>query len=272
MNVLTNIETIQSTFKEAQGVANKAELNKGFYNQLDSISDEFRSVSYEGASFAIAQKSISNNGDLELWMSFKDSTKGLHDSQIHVGLGWALASLNVKIEDHTSSFTPYMISRVIDGYGYYCAIFKRCIAIRTAQVPDSIIEQNKMAFDQGIGRALWYLAEGNLEKLSLLISILPENRHADLWRGIGIAFSYVGGAKLDYIQEMKTMSGKYINDFKAGVALALYSRMKADSYLKGSTIIGEKTLICIPSTLEKIDQFSASDLYETSIEKLKRCL
>ena len=268
MSVLTNIQAIQSAFKEAQLIATKCDINPDLYYQLDAISDEFRSVSYEGASFAIAQASISKNGTLALWESFKKETKGLHDSQIHVGLGWALASLNSNIEDHTSSFSPYMVSRVIDGYGYYYGIFKRRIAIRTAQIPDLIIEKNKMAFDQGLGRALWYLAEGNHEKLSRLISIIPENRHADLWRGVGIAFTYVGGAKSEEIISLQKLAATYYNDFQTGVALALHSRKKASSKLQSSSLIGEKTLSDASVVIEKISAFNSADLYSTSIQNL----
>ena len=272
MGIITNIRTIQSAFKEGQLISTKSELNHKLYDKLDSFYDSFRSVSYEGASFAISQSSLAQDGNLKLWESFKHETKGLHDCQIHVGLGWALASLNSNIEDHTSSFSPYMLSRVIDGYGYYYAIFKRRIAIRTAQIPDSINEKNKMSFDQGIGRALWYLSEGNHEKISHLISILPKSRHADLWRGVGIAFTYVGGVKTKEIIDIQRLSGPYLNDFKVGVALALHSRKKAGSNLQCSTLIGDKTLSNVPLIIEKISAFNSTDLYSTSIQTLKNFL
>lgn len=268
MNVLQNIQEVQRVFKSAQQLALKSSFNDDLFEQLNALSNEFRSVAYEGASFSIALNSISTKGNLDIWKQYLVQTKGLHDSQIHVGLGWALASQNSNIEEHILNIDPYMVSRVIDGYGYYFAIFKRRIAIRTAQIPESISDVNKMAFDQGVGRSLWYLSEGNLEKLKRFLLLIPANRHADLWRGIGIAFAYVGGTS--EVSHIEKLSDKHLIDFKTGVALALHSRMKSGSILESSTIIGEKSFNNLDQTLDKISNFNVSDLYSTSILDLQQ--
>ena len=152
MNALVNINLVQSIFK---GVQNSEVVNKPIPELIKSLnlfSTPFISVAFEAASFVIAQKSIRKNNNLKDWTTFLNATNGLHNSQVYVGLGWALASLNADINHYTKSIEPLLRSRVIDGYGYYYALFKRRVVIRLAQTPVEISKEQEPAFNQGIGR------------------------------------------------------------------------------------------------------------------------
>jgi hypothetical protein len=49
-------------------------------------------------------------------------------------------------------------------------------------------------YDQGVGRAIWFIAGGSVARAIELISDLQRARHGDLWAGLGLALTYAGGA------------------------------------------------------------------------------
>lgn len=272
MNALVNIHLIQSVFKDVQskGVDNKTVPE--LINYLNSFSNPFISVAFEAASFVIAQKSIQNNKNLKDWTAFLNATKGIHDSQVYVGLGWALASINVDISHYTYNIKPLMRSRVIDGYGYYNALFKRRLAIRTANIPDEISSEQEPSFNQGIGRSLWYLAEGDLTKLKRYLNLIPKNRHPDLWRGIGIAYAYVGGEDVSLENKITSITNEYHTDFLSGIALTLYSREKSGLSLNSSSIIGQQLLSNSNDAIILISNYDDTQPYSDLLESLKAVL
>jgi len=270
MSAIDNIQLIQSVFQEAQNYASKENDRKAILSHLNKIKHAFTSVAYEGTSFILAERSIKNNNSLKDWEYFLKETKGLHDSQIHVGLGWAIAAINADLNLYTQKITPLLYSRVLDGYGYYYAIFKRRIAIRSAQIPNNIRPDQVSAFNQGIGRSLWYLAEGKIEKLTRLIQLIQSERHGDLWRGIGIAYTYVGGEPIESIERINLLSGEYNKEFLCGIALALYARNKSGLTLTSSTLIGSHLLKDQNLAVNTISEFNESDSYLKLIHSLKQ--
>lgn len=272
MNALANIHLVQSIFKDVQnqGVENKTipEL----ITFLNSFPPPFISVAFEAASFVIAQKSIQNKNNLNDWSVFIKATKGLHDSQVHVGLGWALASLHADIDLYTSTIRPLMRSRVIDGYGYYYALFRRRVAIRLAQIPSEITNEQEASFNQGIGRSLWYLAEANLSKLERYLDLIPKTRHSDVWRGIGIAYTYVGGSNLSIENKIVSLTNEYHIDFLCGIALTLYSREKSGLLLDNSITIGKNLLNDSGEAIRFISNYNDKNTYPELLRSLKTVL
>ena len=229
MSVKNKIALVQDTFKRGKEKATTTENLNKLNEWLLELPKEFISVAYEGASMGVAIKSIEETNSLNQWNKFYNDFGLKHSSQMHVGLGWAFAELNLKFKDVDLVIDPVLKYRVLDGYGYYEGIFKRRQSIRTQQVPQHFNEIELRAYNQGLGRSLWYIAQGEVEKLVKLINIFAENRHNDMWRGIGIAVAYVGGVEALNIEQLVIGSGQHLSSFKSGVALLIQSRAKAGS-------------------------------------------
>lgn len=238
MLVKDKMELIQATFQDAKEKATTtndlAQLNKLLLN----FPNEFVSVAYEGASMAIAIKSIQETDSLKIWNNFYHDFGIKHSSQIHVGLGWAFSKLNLDFSSFDSDIAPLLKYRVLDGYGYYEGIFKRRQSVRMQQTPQHFDPLSIRAYNQGLGRSLWYISQGEAEKLVRIINLFPENRCHDLWRGIGIAVAYVGGTETSVLQQLVNESGQYLPNFKCGVSLLIQSRDKAN------TISNDTNTIC----------------------------
>jgi hypothetical protein len=54
-------------------------------------------------------------------------------------------------------------------------------------------------YDQGVGRALWFVTGGLIDAAIGIISKLPEKRQKDLWSGLGLAMVYAGPIDSDEI-------------------------------------------------------------------------
>ena len=233
------MELIQATFQEAKEKAtltnNLEELNKSLLN----FPNEFISVAYEGASMALAIKSIQETDSLTKWNDFYQRFGIKHSSQIHVGLGWAFSELNLDLSLFDSEISPLLKYRVLDGYGYYEGIFKRRQSVRTQQTPQHFDPLSLRAYDQGLGRSLWYISQGEVEKLARSSNLFSENRCHDLWRGIGIAVAYVGGTEISVLQQLVNESGQYLPSFKCGVSLLIQSRDKADTISNDTNTIAD---------------------------------
>jgi len=232
------MELIQATFQEAKEIAIQESSIEKIDELLKIFSNEFISVAYEGASMAIALKSIQETNSLKNWNEFYHDYALKHSSQVHVGLGWAFSELNLNFSSFDLNIAPSLKYRVMDGYGYYEGLFKRRQSVRMQQYPQNFSQIALKAYDQGLGRSLWYISQGEVEKLIKLINIFPENRHYDIWRGVGIAVAYVGGIGIPLLQQLINESAKYLSSFKCGISLLVQSRCKA------GTISEDTKLIC----------------------------
>ncbi len=250
-SVKDKIELVQHTFKgakdKASSTADLTQLNEWLLNSPN----EFISVAYEGASMGIAIKCMQETNSLDHWNKFYHNFGLKHSSQIHVGLGWAFSEINLYFTDVDVTIDPILKCRVLDGYGYYEGIFKRRQSIRTQQVPAHLSDLELRAYDQGLGRSLWYISQGEVEKLVKIINLFSKERHHDLWRGIGIAVAYVGGIEALSVQQLIKESAEYLAAFKSGVCLLIQSRFKAN------TIVADTKSIC--DLLFDIDCSSIND-------------
>ena len=165
-DVKTNMGQIQSTFLGVQEFMQQDHTLEDLTTHLDSLPSRFRSVAYESASMQLGLRELTASSDLYLWNQFYKQSRDTHSFHIEIGLGWAQAKTSV-IPD-IEMWTRKSISRtmICDGIGYYFSLFKGRSAILNQQIPKFIVHEDHDGFDQGVGRRLWYHAEGNEEALA----------------------------------------------------------------------------------------------------------
>jgi len=146
-----------------------------------------------------------------------------------IGLGWAFAKTGTFPAPNWKPLHPLMRWMVVDGIGYFNGLFRGRRTVKNHMVPDVIDGQDLQGLDQGIGRRLWYISNGEVKKVTELIQSFPLSRQPDLWRGVGIACGYVGGSKQADLELLSLASGKYKQQLSAGIALAAISRSASNS-------------------------------------------
>lgn len=208
--------------------------------QLENVDAEFRSVGYEGASMALALADLSKGDELDKWNLFLKHNATAHETQIYVGLGWALAQQNKYTTPLLKSFSPLMQIRLMDGCGYYDGVFRQRQSIISKKVPEGITANNLFGYYQGIGRSIWYSCKADADKVVEVIARFPIEYHSDLWRGVGIACSYVGGCDELLLNKLFAVAEKHCMQLAIGAALVAKSRMEAHTF----TIDIERVCLC----------------------------
>lgn len=223
MSIEENIETIVATFQKGRELAESGISTDALINELNKFEIRYRSVAFEGASMGVALTS-----DFENWKAYAKASEK-HATQVHIGLGWAIAE---KQQDLTSTLflvEAEMRVKVLDGFGYWNGLFQRRATIRTQQIPENIIPEFQAGFDQGVGRAIWYITKGEVDKVSNIINHFSKDRRAKLWQGIGVALTYVGGCSDELIAQLKTASGEFKMNLEKGIKAAEGSMRLASS-------------------------------------------
>lgn len=226
--VASRMETIQRTFQQAEQLAVEDQNDEALLPHLEKFEPQFRSVSFEAAAFVRASQDLEEDTSLKKWSAFMQRTQA-HEIQVHIGLGWALAKNQLAVQPFLGRVSSTMHTRVIDGYGYYDGYFRKRNTVVKKNLPALIDALLLPAYDQGVGRCLWYIAQGDLQQLLTLIKRFSDNRQADLWRGVGIAVTYVGGCDEATLQLLFASADAHQSQLACGAALAARSRIQADT-------------------------------------------
>ena len=270
MSASKNIKTIKETFLLGENLAKKHKEKDSLFASLDSVPQPFVSVAYEGASFYIASTCFVNeNESFDEWVFFSKQACSEHIPQIHIGLGWAIAKEKKNINDFIKKTDKAFTPKIFDGFGYCSGLFYRREVVRLGRIPAIIKPDFTPFFNQGLGRFFWHISDGDANKLPRFLSLVEKKRLGDVWRGIGIAFTYAGGVKKSEILDVLTISKEYKKDFKSGVVLALQTRCLSKNTFKDSLFI--KDVLGLPSfsLLKNTALFQFSELSEKSLKQIK---
>lgn len=230
MNDVSNrIEKIKSVFLDTQMFYAKQDDIDVLTAYLENIEPTYRSIAYESASMAIALKDLENNGALDSWLFFAKVPASAHKAQVYIGLGWAIAKLNIPFLPVVEKIEMQFYHRVADGCGYYDGNFRQRQTVLSQQLPGYLPGAAMPIYDQGVGRSLWYTNNADIDKIRNKIESFPVSRRADLWRGIGIAVAYVGGCDEDTLKILLEYAATNRVQLASGAALAAKSRMDANT-------------------------------------------
>jgi enediyne biosynthesis protein E3 len=227
--VLLRIERIKSVFLDTQMFYSMHDNMDALIGYLENTETEFRSIAYESASMAIALKELKNNEGLNTWLYYKNGPALAHKAQVHVGLGWAIAKLNLPFLLVVKKIDALLYHRVADGCGYYDGSFRHKQTIMNRQLPGYLPESAMSMYDQGVGRSLWYTSNADINKICSKIKSFPAVRQANLWRGIGIAVAYVGGCDDDTLKTLLQYAATNRIQLAYGAALASRSRIESNT-------------------------------------------
>lgn len=217
---------IRAVFEEVQMVAGSQPDDALLIDYLNHCDAQFRSVAFESASMSRALTDIALSAFPERWAAFAQRSQ-VHAVHVYIGLGWALAQRQVSLSDYLHDIGPIMQARVLDGYGYYDGMFRSRSSVRDRVVPDEISGYDLRAYDQGLGRSLWYAAKGNTAQLLKSLDGFAAARKGDLWRGVGIAVSYVGGCDEKMLKSLMESASVYKLQLASGAALLARARIHA---------------------------------------------
>jgi hypothetical protein len=152
-----------------------------------------------------------------------------HIYMVHVGAGWALARLRRKPTAALPWADPVLRWLIVDGYGFHQGYFhpRRFIEARE-RLPDSS-PYTQRAFDQGLGRSLWFAHGAGPDAVAARIATFADERQADLWSGVGLAAAYAGGVDRPALERLLGLGAAFRSELALGACFAAKARIRAEN-------------------------------------------
>ncbi len=226
------LETIGRTFLQGYGYAVEARSVEEAEEWLAGVPRAFRGFAYEGAGMgAVVLDALPGRGGRLAGLLAGEGAD--HVYMVYVGIGWAMARLPKFLWPDVTRTDPLLRWLVLDGYGFHQAYFHtgryvhdpaRHHPFSWANGPASYTPR---AIDQGIGRALWFVAGTDPDRAADLVAAYPAHRHADLYGGVGLAATYAGGADRGELEHLALRAGEHRLALGQGAAFAAEAREKA---------------------------------------------
>jgi hypothetical protein len=221
------LERVGATFIFGYNAALEASSPGELSVNLDSADIEWRGFAYEGAAMALALMDYFTLGRANRLGRFLRGPGDPHRYMVHVGAGWAMARMPLGCDITIRQLDPMLKWLAIDGLGFHEGYF------HWARYSDGCPGKKRptgygaRAFDQGLGRSLWFVTGGEVRAVSEHISRFGEGRRGDLWSGIGLACAYAGGLSRERLSELKAAAACYTASVAQGAAFAAKARQRA---------------------------------------------
>jgi hypothetical protein len=192
---------------------------------LQTIDPEFRGFAFEGAAMGLELLDYFSPWKRRL-DAFMQGPGADHIYMLHVGAGWTLGRLPRSATRLRKQFNPLLGWLVLDGYGFHEGFFSWHRLIQNQELPH-LTGYALRAFDQGLGRSLWFVKGADAIQIIAAVDAFPSSRRSDLWSGVGLACAYAGGVGHEVIQTLCEAAEKYRFDLAQGAAFAAKARQRA---------------------------------------------
>ncbi len=225
--VRERLERIGTTFLHGYHAALEADDGRSLELRLNEIESEWRGFAFEGAAMGLALLDFTTPWKANRLSAFIQGSGAPHIYMIYIGAGWALARLPVRPERSLKKFDPLLRWLVMDGYGFHEGYFGGPEYLRAGKRSARLTGYAARAFDQGLGRCLWFIEGADIDAICVTVSAFDESRRADLWSGVGLACAYAGGHGVETLNALRAIAGEYVLNLAQGAAFAAAARRRA---------------------------------------------
>jgi hypothetical protein len=225
--VQKQLEQVGRTFLSGYRAALAQDAMVDLVKVLDVHELELRGFAYEGAAMGLAILDVMTPGRRDRLRNFLAGPSLSHVYMAHVGAGWALARLPFGWGRILEQLDPLLISLAFDGYGFHKGYFSGPQGFSKQVASRWIKGYARRAFDQGLGRALWFVEGADVAGVSDTVSGFSIARQADLWSGIGLVAAYAGGMDNLELGSLQSRAGQFRPHLAQGAAFAAKARSRA---------------------------------------------
>jgi hypothetical protein len=224
------LETIGKTFLNGYNSALRIADYSRLKQEFEIIPAEDRGFAYEGAAMAIYLAGELRLARRSAFEEFLTTVAEPHVYMAHVGAGWAMARLpwlKAKPSRAIRRMNPLYRWLALDGMGFHETYFHPKRTVQHQIIPAGLGGYEKRAFDQGVGRALWFVFGASVDGVAASIRGFDSSRQADLWSGAGLAAAYAGTIGSRDAERLLLLAGTLAPDVAQGVAFAATARYRA---------------------------------------------
>ncbi|MFI5845719.1 DUF1702 family protein [Catenuloplanes sp. NPDC051500] len=228
------LETVGRSFLTGFAHAAEAKVPADAEDGLETVTAAYRGFAYEGAAMALAVRDALSIGRGRHVERFLGGRAEAHVYMAYVGVGWAMARIPAFRRHTLYAADPVLRWLILDGYGFHQAYFHTARYVHGHHRPDHLDWPGggpswyvHRVVDQGIGRAMWFVAGTDASLLHTLVQRFPEHRRADLYAGAGLAACYAGGADEAELRGLRDAAGPYAPELAQGASFAAGARVRA---------------------------------------------
>lgn len=193
---------------------------------LAVVDAELRGFAYEGAAMALSVLDQLSAFRRDRLATFISGAAQPHVYMAHVGAGWALARLRRR-PGAADCLDPLLRWLALDGYGFHEGYFSPSTRIMRQRIPRRFRGYAARAFDQGLGRAVWFACGGDAQLARRVIGRFDQHRQPDLWSGLALAVAYAGPVSFATLEVLQRGGVAYRDHLSQGAAFAAAARDRA---------------------------------------------
>lgn len=221
------LEHIGSVFLLGYHAALEGEEFEELARRLNCTPLESRGFAFEGAAMGLSLLDRLTPWKRDRWRDFATTFGASHLYMMHVGAGWTFARLGRRLKPTLARLDPLLCWLAVDGYGFHEGYFHWARYIEKQEVPACLSGYARRAFDQGLGRSLWFVKGADVLEIPKTIAAFHPLRRADLWSGIGLACAYAGGVERAGLETLREAAIGYSGHLAQGAAFAAKTRQRA---------------------------------------------
>ncbi|MGK7878137.1 MAG: DUF1702 family protein [Xenococcaceae cyanobacterium] len=221
------LRQISYTFVHGYNTTLEMGLSPVLVSTLHAVDPELRGFAFEGVGMGLALLDYLTPWNQYRLQEFIKGAGANYSELLHVGAGFAIAVLGRDIESSLAKMNPMQRWFAIDGLGFYYGMFHWQRSVRKQLVPKRLTGYARRAFDQGLGRCIWFGLSGDVKSISQTLATFSTSRQPDLWSGIGLACTYAGGLGAEEMAKVKAAAGSYQPHLAQGAAIAAQCRSTA---------------------------------------------
>ena len=195
--------------------------------QLGAVQQELAGFAFEGAAMALSLLDQLTPWRRNRWRTFLNGPGEPHVYMVHVGAGWALARLRRRVDRPLARLDPLLRWLTVDGYGFHQGFFSPRRYADGQECPPRLAGYARRAFDQGLGRCLWFVQGADVEVIPGAIARFEPSRRGDLWSGLGLACAYAGGVGGAGIEALRDAATGFGAQLAQGASFAAKVRQRA---------------------------------------------
>jgi hypothetical protein len=221
------LEEAGRTFVHGYNVALRTRDPGQLAQRLSELPWQTRGFGFEGAAMAccLLDRMIPFGGDR--WRRLVTGPGAPHVYMVHIGAGWALARLRRRLPSSMPGLDPVLCWLVADGYGFHEGYFRPGRTISEQRVPRRVRGYARCAFDQGLGRSLWFVHGAAPDEIHAAVERFGPGRRPHLWSGIGLAATYAGAGSEPVLRRLLELGEPYRAELAQGAAWAARARSRA---------------------------------------------
>jgi enediyne biosynthesis protein E3 len=194
---------------------------------LDGVPRNFRGFAFEGAAMASHLLDLLTLSRTR-WQALHDRAGDRYLYLLYVGMGWVWARIPVSLAWSLERRDPLYGWLAVDGLGFHAGYFDTSTYVEEQRYPRRVVGYARRAFDQGLGRSLWFSRGARASAIAATIERYPHGRRSDLWAGVGLASAYAGGVSEEGLEDLVALSQGFHSALAQGVAFAAEARVRAN--------------------------------------------